>query len=103
MRTGRAARDGSPRSRPRRAAGQARRESGSPPPATSAGPRSAPLASTATVTSMPPRLLVVVVVLDGDDLTARVVAAHRADPVGTPRAVAMRALVQRGRVDLVLR
>ena len=93
------------------------------PAATSAGPRSAPLQSTATtgacarlrgrmtgttrpLASLPasrdrarardrarPRR---------HDLAARVCAAHRAHPMRPARAVALRTRVQRGRADLVL-
>src|SRR5205823_465068 len=38
-----------------------------------------------------------------DDLTPLVVSTDRTDPVGTPRTVALRALVVRRRADLVLR
>src|SRR5271163_3603123 len=103
------------------------------PAATSLGPRSAPLASTATIgppngtvvgasvtgqgvaTTPPPhpksprrhgRLVVVIVVVvrvRRDDLAPGVGAAHGADPVGTARTVTTRAGVERGRADLVLR
>src|SRR5438270_66234 len=78
------------------------------PAATSAAPRSAPLASTATVTGSvipaAPLVVVLVLVLVGrDDLAPGVGAAVRAHPVGTARVVAVRALVHRGRADLVLR
>jgi hypothetical protein len=49
-------------------------------------------------------VLVIVIVRPGrHDLAARVAAAHRADPMRAPRAVALRARVQRRRTDLVLR
>src|SRR3954447_11209894 len=72
------------------------------PAATSAGPRSAPLASTAMRTA---RYLVVVLVaeLGSHDLAAAIGPAHRADAVRTARAVALRAAVERRRVELVLR
>ena len=72
------------------------------PAATSRGPRSAPPASTATVTTRAlsgDRL----VPIRNDDLAALVAAAHGADAVGKPRAVALRARVVGRRVDLVLR
>ena len=83
------------------------------PAATSAGPRSAPLGSTATVTDMRrgysaarprPRLVVVVVivVVHVDDLAARVRPARRAHAMRQPRAVARRARVVGRRRDLVL-
>src|SRR4051794_41010069 len=74
------------------------------PAATSAGPRSAPLASTAMRTE---ELVVVIVVvrvqLGRDDLGALVGPAHRAHAVRPPRAVALRAAVERRRAQLVLR
>ena len=97
------------------------------PAATSAGPRSAPLASTATVMVIGGRLLsaadwptgafaprrgagprwlvlvVVIVVVHVHDLAPGVDPAHRADPVRPARAVALRARVVRRRGDLVLR
>src|SRR3954468_15964624 len=74
------------------------------PSATSRGPRSAPLASTATVAMAKPLVLVVVVVIAGrrHDLATRVRAAHRADPMRPARAVARRARVEARRTDLVL-
>src|SRR3984957_3032255 len=62
------------------------------PAAPSAGPRSAPPASTATVT-IGPGGSVRLLLGPGDDLTAPVAAADRADPVRTARAMAVRALV----------
>ena len=92
------------------------------PAATSAGPRSAPLQSTATTgewgsstrrsEELPPGatspLLVVVVVLvavrpGGHDLATGIGAADRAYPVRPAGAVALGAGVERGRTDLVLR
>src|SRR3954453_5091386 len=75
----------------------------SAPSATSRGPRSAPLASTATVAVMGRSVVVVVrvVAAAGAHLTPRVRATHRADPVRTARAVTGRARVRRGRADLV--
>src|SRR3954452_823122 len=74
------------------------------PRATSPGPRSAPFASTATVTADDGLVLVVVVVLVGrDDLTPAVEPAVRADPVRAPRLVALGAGVHRRSADLVLR
>src|SRR3954447_1241603 len=75
------------------------------PSATSRAPRSAPLASTATVAVMAALVIVVVRVLAGrrDDLAPPVRAAHGADAMRAARAVARRARVQRGRRDLVLR
>ena len=69
------------------------------PAATSAGPRSAPFASTATVTGSVTATVVLVVVVvvvvrvGRDDLATRVVAALGAHPMREPRAVALRALV----------
>lgn len=49
-------------------------------------------------------MLVIVIVRAGrDDLAARVGTAHRANPMRPARAVALRARIQRGRADLVLR
>src|SRR6185437_5694184 len=76
------------------------------PAATSAGPMSAPLQSTATTGSaLLVVVLVVVVVLVArhDYFTAGVVAAHGADPVRTARAVALGAGVQARRSDAMLR
>ena len=92
------------------------------PAATSAGPRSAPLQSTATTGSRIPArwpgeedespganalgvvvIVAVIVRRRRHDLTAGVEATHRTDTVGSPRAVALRARVHRGREDLVLR
>jgi hypothetical protein len=67
---------------------------------------SAPLQSTATTGSEPLLVIVLVIVVvpaRRDDLTAGVVAADRAHPVGTARAVALRARVQPRRDDAVLR
>ena len=81
------------------------------PAATSAGPRSAPLASTATVMGMPCRLprapgglvlVVVIVVVHVHDLAPAVGAARRADAMRKARAVARRARVVGRRRDLVL-
>src|SRR6185437_11545346 len=79
------------------------------PAATSDGPRSAPLQSTATTGSEASRpspllvlVLVLVVVARHDDFTTGVVAADRAHPVRATRAVALRAGVQAGRSDAVL-
>src|ERR1700760_3339976 len=72
------------------------------PRATSAGPLSAPLTSTATVVGAL-MLVIVVVVVHVHDLAPRVEPAVRADPVRTARAAALRARVHRGRGDLVLR
>src|SRR5436190_22535006 len=71
------------------------------PAATSAGPRSAPPASTATVTIGPEdsaRLLVAA----GDHLAAPVVATDRTDAMWASRAVTLRAGVVGRRADLVL-
>ena len=98
------------------------------PSATSDGPRSAPLASTATVMLIGGRLLsgadsptgacapgragraatwlvlvVVIVIVHVHDLAPGVGPAHRADPVRQARAVALRARVVRRRGDLVVR
>src|SRR4051794_4954643 len=77
------------------------------PAATSAGPRSAPFASTAirmTREPVPPALVVVLVAeLGSHDLAATVRPAHRADAVRPARAVALRAAVVRRRLQLVLR
>src|SRR3954465_8254700 len=72
------------------------------PAAPSAGPRSAPLASTAMRMA---RYLVVVLVaeLGGHDLAPAVGPAHRAHTMRAPRAVALRAVVERRRLELVLR
>src|SRR3954454_7745591 len=74
------------------------------PAATSAGPRSAPLASTAMRTE---ELVIVVVVvrveLRRNDLGALVRPADRAHAMRPPRAVALRAAVERRRAQLVLR
>src|SRR6266516_4267943 len=94
---------------PKRSARVPRSAAIAAPAATSSAPRSAPLASTATVTgsviARPPLLVVVLVLVLGgrDDLAPGVGAAIRAHPVGTSRGVALRALVHRGRADLVLR
>src|SRR5436190_9674617 len=75
------------------------------PSATSAAPRSAPFASTATVTgsdSGTPLFVIVVVRRPGDHLAPGIGAAHRADPVGQARAVALGAAVVGRRRDLVL-
>src|SRR3954447_13461147 len=72
------------------------------PRATSPGPRSAPFASTATVTA-DDGLVLVVVVVGRDDLPPAVEAAVRADPVRAPRLVAPGAGVHRRSADLVLR
>src|SRR6202012_2422188 len=66
------------------------------------GPRSAPPASTATVTTRPASADVLVPLRD-DYLAALVAAAHGADAVRKARAVALRAGVVRRRADLVLR
>src|ERR1700722_19471117 len=101
------------------------------PAATSEGPRSAPLASTATTVtpgaprgraprwlnrrplraagewpgaSDQPSMFVIVVVLGrSDDLAPGVGPADRADAMRTPRRVAARAGIQRRREDLVVR
>ena len=80
------------------------------PRATSPGPRSAPFASSATVTrSVMTRVRLVVVLVievvarDRHDLPAAVGAAVRADAVRAPRLTALRAGPQRRRRDLVLR
>src|SRR5438270_1083187 len=93
------------------------------PAATSAGPRSAPLQSTATVTpsgggassggvagvdpgatrALFVAVLVIVIVRSGRcHLAARVRTADGTNPVRPARAVALRTRVQRGRPDLVL-
>ena len=76
------------------------------PRATSAGPRSAPFASTATATGSVMRgalvVVVVLVVLQRDHLAALVGPAVRAHTVREAGLVALRALVQRRRGDLVL-
>src|SRR6202011_4896465 len=71
------------------------------PAATSAGPRSAPPASTATVTTAC-GLRELVAPARGDDFAPLVAAAHWADAVREPGAVACGARVIRGRADLVL-
>src|SRR3954464_1907782 len=87
------------------------------PRATSAGPLSAPLTSTATATdsrsderggaegipSLVLVLVIVIVVVHVHDLATAVEPAMRAHAVGTARPVALRAAVDRGRGDLVLR
>src|SRR3954470_23958009 len=70
------------------------------PSATSRGPRSAPLASTATRELM--LVVMVVTAARRHDLAPGVRPAHRADPVGAARAVARRARVEARRRDLVL-
>src|SRR4051812_45377137 len=74
------------------------------PRATSAGPRSAPLTSTATVRGERALVLVIVLgVVHVHDLAPGVEPAVRADPVRPARPAALRARVHRGRGDLVLR
>src|SRR5690242_20575969 len=72
------------------------------PAATSAGPRSAPPASTATVTTAGTSVDVLVPLRD-DYLAPLIAAAYGADPVRKARAVALRARVVGRRADLVLR
>ena len=71
------------------------------PRATSAGPWSAPLTSTATVTGSV--IVIVIVVVHVHDLAPAVEPAVRAHAMRTPRPAALRAAVHRGSGDLVLR
>src|SRR3954462_6770380 len=73
------------------------------PAATSAGPRSTPPASTATVTVMASSVAVVVTRVRVDDRPAAVRAAVGADAVRCARCVTLRARVERRRADLVRR
>ncbi len=74
------------------------------PRATSAGPRSAPLTSTATVTGVLLVLVIVIVsVVHVHDLATAIEPAMRAHAVRAARPAALRAVVDRGSSDLVLR